>query len=523
MDFPRLEVSTARREVDQLVEEILDRARRHRLLDVALVDDVLHPGNLQRLLPALVDHDHDYRLRCDVDSGLSYRYLRWFAEAGLVQVRSRIDSISTRKPGLGHGMTGCRTIRHLRNAQSAGVGVSWKYRYGHPGETDDHCHRVIEQMPALHHLAPPETVTPVVAEPGEPADAASPGVGAATADRLARAVDEWRRAHHTSRLVHCDLGDKIVLVNQRPGFDWSVHAIHDPVELAALRLLADPRSITSLTRRVAVRTGGPVSETRIGRLLVSWRRAGLVHHDAGRWVHVAALATNAEVIRPGARLPRPVVGGATAAATGPGITLHLWRDYHHRAGLLPGMSLGRVRVTGDAAVTVADLYRSGARRVALAGTTDLTADAEPATTVLALELLRELTAWGVVVDWRARLGSAPPPAALTHLYPPAAIDGLPARHQQAWADGFFVGRLHYRRGPGFLEIRDHRGGTRNRLLLDDPAYVAAVGRLVRDPTAQVPAEILADFTARSLILAVGDRHWWAPYRPRRWPQPPFLF
>lgn len=546
---------------EQFLQEILDQARRHRLLDMVVVDNILDMGYLQTLLPALADHGHDLRIHYEIKSNLSYRQLRLLAEAGLVQVQPGIENLSTGVLKLmNKGVTGCQNVRHLRDAQSAGVWVSWNYLYGFPGESDDDYDPVIVQLPALHHLVPPETVTRLAIERFSPYfdrpelgftglrpaghyartyelpeaelhdlaylfDAAPAGIAGPTVDRLAHAVDEWRLAHGTSRLTHCDLGHKIVLISQRPGFDWSVHTIHDPIELAAFRLLADPRSITSLTRRIAAQTDSPVTETGIERLLVHWREAGILYHDADRWVHVAALATNGELTRLDRLPPGPGSAGVDPASlpgpAGPGLTLQLWRDYHDRARRLPGMDLGRVRVVGDAAGKAAELYRSGVRRAALVGTTDLTVDADPATAVLALDLLRELTAWGIVVDWRARIGPGPPPAALTHLYPPAAIDGSSPEHWRAWVDGFFVGLLYYRRGPDFLEIRDHRDGVLNRILVDDPAYVDAIGRLVRDPTAEVPTGILADLAAESLILAVGDRHWWAPYRPHRWPQPPF--
>lgn len=37
----------------------------------------------------------------------------------------------------------------------------------------------------------------------------------------------------------------------------------------------------------------------------------------------------------------------------------------------------------------------------------------------------------------------------------------------------------------------------------------------------VPAAVVDDLAAESPLLRVGDRHWWAPHRPRRWAQPPF--
>ncbi|MFG2064599.1 RiPP maturation radical SAM C-methyltransferase [Micromonospora sp. NPDC048871] len=547
------------KDAERFLREILDQARRHHLLDVVAVDNILDMGFLQTLLPALGDHDYDLRIHYEIKSNLSYRQLRLLAEAGLVQVQPGVESLSTRVLKLmDKGVTGCQNVRHLRDAQSAGIWVSWNYLYGFPGEHENDYHQVIDQLPALHHLVPPEAVTRLAIERFSPYfdqpdlgfseprpaghyarvydlpeaelhdlaylfDAAPAGIAEPTVERLHQAVAQWRAAHDSGRFTHCDLGHKIVLVSRRPGFDWSVHTIHDPVELAAFRLLADPRSVASLARRLTAQVGATVTESRVERLLADWREAGIVYHDADRWVHVATLATNGELTRLAHRSPGLVPAGVApgSAPAGTGITLHRWRDYHGRAGRLPGMDLGRIRITGNAAAEVAELYRSGVRRVALVETTDLTAQADPATAVLALELVRELTAWGVVVDWRLHLDPGGPPAALTHLHPPAEIVGAATEQRLSWVDGFFLGRLSYRQGPGFLEIRDHREGVLNRIIVDDPAYLDAIGRLVRDPAARVSAPILSELAAESLILAVGDRHWWAPYRPRRWPQPPF--
>lgn len=207
------------------------------------------------------------------------------------------------------------------------------------------------------------------------------------------------------------------------------------------------------------------------------------------------------------------------------VTLSLWRDYKDEARRLPGMHLGTVAVTGDGPGSAREFYRSGVRRAELVTVADLSSDAEPASVVRILDLVRELTAWGIVVDWRVRLIDAPACwPMLAHLYPPREVDGLVGadRLRSDWADGFFLGKCQYRKGPGFLEIRDHRAGVLNRIIIDEPDYIAAVDAIRDTAEARgVPAAVMADLVAESLVLRVGDLHWWAPYRPRRWAQPPF--
>ncbi|WP_412180328.1 DUF5825 family protein, partial [Streptomyces yangpuensis] len=91
------------------------------------------------------------------------------------------------------------------------------------------------------------------------------------------------------------------------------------------------------------------------------------------------------------------------------------------------MHLGSITVAEasvDAAHTARELYRTGLRRAEFSALVDLSATAEPAGAVRVLDLVRELTAWGVVVDWRVRLPDAgacrtgPSAYTLSHLYPP---------------------------------------------------------------------------------------------------------
>lgn len=205
--------------------------------------------------------------------------------------------------------------------------------------------------------------------------------------------------------------------------------------------------------------------------------------------------------------------------------LSLWRDYKDDVRRLPGMYLGTVAVSRPASAAAQEFYDGGVRRVALGTVADLTAAAEPDSVLGILDLIKELTAWGIVVEWRVRLDdTAPQWTMLSHLYPPVEVDGIvdAQRARAQWAAGFFLCKCHYRRGPGFLEVRDHRAGVLNRITIDESAYLAGVAALLGDPAAKaVPREITDAFVAEQLALEVGDLLWWAPNRPHRWAQPPF--
>jgi hypothetical protein len=233
---------------------------------------------------------------------------------------------------------------------------------------------------------------------------------------------------------------------------------------------------------------------------------------------------------------------AQPAALGEPLALTLWREHDEEVlGLgLPALSMGRrdaLAANGDGehgetdgaddpAALVEGLFRDGLRRAAFSRPVDLTGGMDEPTLVRAMLLLRELTSWGIAVDWRLRPGEHTEVwRRLNHLYPPAELIGQPDAQEalDTWRETFYLCKCVYRRGPGFIEVRDRRNGTLSRFVIDDPAYLAAVEALIGGaPAASVPAGILADFTAEGLAGVAGGSAWWLPYRVRRWPWPSMI-
>jgi hypothetical protein len=214
----------------------------------------------------------------------------------------------------------------------------------------------------------------------------------------------------------------------------------------------------------------------------------------------------------------------TTAATA--LALTIWRDHDEMVLSQPGVLMGTRAASGDPGLVAASLYRDGARRAALNCPVDLTGGMDAPTMVRAMLLLRELTSWGIVVDWQLRPGQhAEVWQRLNHLHPPSELleQAASAEILQAWRDTFYLCKCVYRRGPGFVEVRDRRAGTLSRFVIDDPAYLAAVTTLLDGaPARDIPAQVLADFVAEGLVGRAGDLAWWLPYRVHRWPWPAML-
>ncbi|MFI2205621.1 DUF5825 family protein [Streptomyces sp. NPDC020192] len=209
-------------------------------------------------------------------------------------------------------------------------------------------------------------------------------------------------------------------------------------------------------------------------------------------------------------------------------TVLAWRDYDPSACELPGMSLGELALPGPPASESDRLWQLGARRVRLPGTIDLTAGADPgqaAETVAGLSLIRDLTARAVLVEWDLRLPTAPADAwqALSHLQPPRRIEGPTGADEalRAWQQGHYLCKCLWRKGPGFVQIRDRRWGELRRFTADEPDYEDTIERLTYGaPATSVPAAVLDDFRTEKLVLDIGPLSWWLPYRISRWLQEP---
>ncbi|MCI3935335.1 DUF5825 family protein [Streptomyces sp. AN091965] len=211
----------------------------------------------------------------------------------------------------------------------------------------------------------------------------------------------------------------------------------------------------------------------------------------------------------------------TATLTSP--TLLAWRDYDPDACALPGMFLGEVPLPGPARGEAARLWELGARRVRLPAPVDLTAATDPAAALHRLSLVRDLTARAVMVEWELLLD---PDAGdswrvLSHLQPPAALHGPTDAEAslRTWRRGHYLCKCLWRKGPGFIQIRDRRWGELRRFTADEPEYATAIDLLDHGaPADSVPQEALDDFRGEKLVLDVGPYAWWIPYRVSRWLQ-----
>lgn len=205
--------------------------------------------------------------------------------------------------------------------------------------------------------------------------------------------------------------------------------------------------------------------------------------------------------------------------------LTLWKDRDPAAMRLPGMYCGTLDGPPDNPVhAVGQLASEGVQFVRVPEPVDLT-DPDGASAVAVLLLVRELTGHGIAVDWTLRMADPAQWQALSHLYPPEAVlrgatgEENDAGVVTAWRGSFHIAKCGYRRGPGFLEIRDHRWGSFRRLVVNAPRSTAFQRLLDGVPAVATASteRVLERHLRENLVHRAGRHVWWTPYRLRRWP------
>ncbi|WP_406737629.1 RiPP maturation radical SAM C-methyltransferase [Streptomyces sp. NBC_00853] len=304
---------------EQLWAEVDRLVRRHRILDVVTVDNIIDMAYFTDFLPLAADSGWDLLMHYEVKSNLNADQLALLARSGAVHIQPGIESLNNRVLGLmDKGVTGSRNVRTLRECADRSLTCTWNYLYGFPGETAEDYDPIVDQLPALVHLQPPggafriqlERFSPHFADPAlgfaerTPAemyghvydlpeeeltdlvylfDTPPRGIGGRTEERLARAVEDWRAGHAGSTLLMEPGADGGLLVHdRRHGWPARTHRLSG-WEAAAFRHLEHGRSGPAL-RRLLAEEGHPVRPERLAQWLGEGVSLGLLFFDGRSYV-----------------------------------------------------------------------------------------------------------------------------------------------------------------------------------------------------------------------------------------------
>ncbi|MFA6003941.1 MAG: RiPP maturation radical SAM C-methyltransferase, partial [Elusimicrobiota bacterium] len=146
-----------------VVRDLLSLQRRHKVGRFGLCDVALSPEHLRTLLPAMQRvrkrRRLDWAVSAAAKANLTREQLRALDAAGISDLGVGIESLST--PLLRALHKGVRAIDNVQALKFGSLGrfhIGWLILYGIPGEDPAEYRRMIERIPSLVHLLPPQNI-----------------------------------------------------------------------------------------------------------------------------------------------------------------------------------------------------------------------------------------------------------------------------------------------------------------------------------------------------------------------------
>ncbi|HET9898223.1 MAG TPA: RiPP maturation radical SAM C-methyltransferase [Streptosporangiaceae bacterium] len=309
--------------------DLSELVSRHQILNILMTDNIMDMTYLRDVVPWLAESGWDLRIHYEVKSNLQPEQVASLAAAGVVHIQPGIESLNNNVLRLmKKGVTGTTNLRVMREVENQGLTLSWNYLYGFPGETDEDYYGVIRQLPALHHLQPPSSVTrislerfsPYFEQPAlgfadrQPAefyavvyqlpeleladlaylfDTPPAGIGGEVEQLLREKTDDWRNNYQSSRLVIERQGEhELTIEDDRRSWPCRRHHLTG-WQAAAYRLLEGGRTAGALARTLAG-AGHDTPAADVERWLRSLVALGLAFTDGAGYV---SLATSDEPLK----------------------------------------------------------------------------------------------------------------------------------------------------------------------------------------------------------------------------------
>ena len=309
------------------LDQLEELTRRHPSCPVIVTDEVTAPGSLRDFAGELPGRIPGLQVvYLEVRPGLSKRRLRLLKEAGVRRIEAGVESLSTPVLKLMRkGTTALQGIELLKWGRELGVDVVWNLLWGFPGEDPGEYERMAAMVPLITHLPPPHAVglfridrfSPLYEEPESfgltglrpypaydlvydlPPDALQrlayyftfeygvPQDVMRYTEPLAQRVAAWKRDHAASMLAYGEEAGRVVVFEQRPGFDQEQVTVldgdHRHLFLACDRM----RSATQLARELSASRGRDVSLDETEGLLAELAQQGLLLRDGSSYLTLA--------------------------------------------------------------------------------------------------------------------------------------------------------------------------------------------------------------------------------------------
>lgn len=146
----------------RVAEELIDLAKRYRILDFNVVDNILDMQYLKTLFPVLQELGAQFSFYFETKANLTRSQVALLKQAGVDRIQPGIESLSTALLRLmNKGTSAIQNVQLLKWCAEYGLGVDWNILCDLPGEDHSEYATMAEFVPHLFHLPPPNGVSPV--------------------------------------------------------------------------------------------------------------------------------------------------------------------------------------------------------------------------------------------------------------------------------------------------------------------------------------------------------------------------
>lgn len=144
---------------ERILSDIRQLRDRYGVTNLFATDNIMPRCMTEQVLPALAEERAGVRLFYEVKANLRPEQLDIFARGGLRHIQPGIESLSSNVLKLlDKGVTAHQNLMLLRDCLQRGITVSWNHLIGIPGEKAQDYREILDMLPRLTHLEPPETV-----------------------------------------------------------------------------------------------------------------------------------------------------------------------------------------------------------------------------------------------------------------------------------------------------------------------------------------------------------------------------
>ncbi len=141
---------------ERILEEFQGLAARYRLLDFAVVDNIINMAHLKTVLPFLAALPERFNLFYETKANLRREQVRLLSEAGVNWIQPGIESMHDEVLKLmDKGTTALINVQLLKWCREYGLQVTWNMLMGFPEEKPEWYEEMAAWLPLIFHLQPP--------------------------------------------------------------------------------------------------------------------------------------------------------------------------------------------------------------------------------------------------------------------------------------------------------------------------------------------------------------------------------